>query len=97
MLAREIMMQTNKAPTPSSDLMEPHQFLLLLSAIVQQQQNRKWIMIVLMHNKIVPMLKARKCETKSGIEKPPAVAAHELAKNGFKLAQKQRNKELQIS
>ncbi len=91
------MMQTNKAPTPSSDLMEPHQFLLLLSAIVQQQQNRKWIMIVLMHNKIVPMLKARKCETKSGIEKPPAVAAHELAKNGFKLAQKQRNKELQIS
>ncbi len=52
---------------------------------------------MLMHNKIVPMLKARKCEAKSGIEKPPAMAAHELAKNGFKLAQKQRKKELQIS
>jgi hypothetical protein len=42
-------------------------------------------------------LKARKCESKSRIEKPPAVAAHDLAKYGFKLFQKQRKKELKIS
>jgi len=57
-------------------------------------------MIMQMHKKIIPkksLLRARKCETKSRIEKPPAVAAHDLAKNGFKLFQKQRKKELQIS
>jgi hypothetical protein len=44
------------------------------------------------------MLKARKCKTKSGIEKPPAGELHmSLQKNGFKLAQKQTNKQLQIS
>jgi len=40
------------------------------------------------------MLKARKCKTKSGIEKPPAAELHmSLQKNGFKLGQKQTNKQ----
>jgi hypothetical protein len=52
MFVGEIMAQTNKPPTRGSDLMEPPP--ISAPVIMDSSATTKWIMIMWMHNKIIP-------------------------------------------
>jgi hypothetical protein len=55
MFVGEIMAQTNKPPTRGSDLMEPPPIsaLVILDSSATMKKSQ-WIMIMWMHNKILP-------------------------------------------